>query len=263
VQEDLEAEEVHLVPHYNKHVKGVTKEKVEDIIIETTRPGPARRRTPRSNPMADADAVEETTAEDCDAYVEEFHKTEGGIMLCCDVIHKVLRRQAAYQLIKDVVAQKPADMQGSMLKALLGAVVLTRHNNKCYQVDDIDWEMSPGSKFVNHNGEEKSFVDHYKKHFGITIKDEKQPMLINRAKRHTAEEAVVAQLIALVPELCDITGLRGHWEFKICDQGGEAQDIQEVHHQADAWQEEQSGGQDQRRLFEAITEDRTREKGSS
>ena len=59
-------------------------------------------------------------------------------MLCCDVSHKVLRTQTAYQLIKDVVAQKPADMQGSVLKALLGAVVLTRYNNKCYKVDDID-----------------------------------------------------------------------------------------------------------------------------
>jgi hypothetical protein len=125
-----------------------------------------------------------------------------------------------------------------VLKALLGAVVLTRYNNKCYKVDDIDWEMSPGSKFVDYNGEEKSFIDHYKKHFGITIKDKKQPMLIDRAKRHTAEEAVVAQLIALVPELCALTGLRGHWEVTGCDRGGEAQDNQEVLHQADAWQED-------------------------
>ena len=140
-------------------------------------------------------------------YVTSVQQFEGGVMLCCDVSHKVLRTQTAYQLIKDVLAQKPADTQGSVLKALLGAVVLTRYNNKCYKVDDIDWEMSPGSKFVDHNGEEKSFVDYYKKHYGITIKDEKQPMLINRAKKKTAEEADVAKLIALVPELCNLTGL--------------------------------------------------------
>ena len=128
-------------------------------------------------------------------------------MLCCDVSHKVLRTQTAYQLIKDVLAQKPTDTQGAVLKALLGAVVLTRYNNKCYKVDDIDWEMSPSSKFVDHNGEEKSFMDYYKKHYGITIKDAKQPMLINRAKKKTTEEADVAKLIALVPELCNLTGL--------------------------------------------------------
>jgi len=140
-------------------------------------------------------------------YVTSVQEFEGGVMLCCDVSHKVLRTQTAYQLIKDVVAQKPADMQGSVLKALLGAVVLTRYNNKCYKVDDIDWEMTPGSKFVDHNGEEKSFVDYYKKHYGIEIKDSKQPMLINRAKKKTTEEADVAKLIALVPELCNLTGL--------------------------------------------------------
>ena len=32
-------------------------------------------------------------------------------------------------------------------------------------------------------------------------------MLINRAKKKTAEEADVAKLIALVPELCNLTGL--------------------------------------------------------
>jgi len=140
-------------------------------------------------------------------YVTSVQQFEGGVMLCCDVSHKVLRTQTAYQLIKDVLAQKPTDTQGAVLKALLGAVVLTRYNNKCYKVDDIDWEMSPSSKFVDHNGEEKSFMDYYKKHYGITIKDAKQPMLINRAKKKTTEEADVAKLIALVPELCNLTGL--------------------------------------------------------
>ena len=44
------------------------------------------------------------------------------------------------------------------------------------------------------------------------------------------------------------------------DQGGEAQDNQEDHHQTIAGREEQSGGKDesdQRKLFEAITEDKT------
>ena len=62
--------------------------------------------------------------------VQEF---EGGIMLCCDVSHKVLRTQTAYDLIKDVLAQKLPDTRAAITKALLGAVVLTRYNNKCYR----------------------------------------------------------------------------------------------------------------------------------
>ena len=55
-------------------------------------------------------------------------------MLCCDVSHKVLRTQTAYDLIKDVLAQKLPDTRAAITKALLGAVVLTRYNNKCYRL---------------------------------------------------------------------------------------------------------------------------------
>ena len=47
-------------------------------------------------------------------------------MLCCDVSHKVLRTQTAYDLIKDVIAQKLPDMQAAVTKSLMGAVILTR-----------------------------------------------------------------------------------------------------------------------------------------
>ena len=50
-------------------------------------------------------------------------------------------------------------------------------------------------------------MDYYKKQYNITIKDPKQPMLISRANKKTHEEADVAKLIALVPELCNMTGL--------------------------------------------------------
>ena len=72
-------------------------------------------------------------------YVTAVQEFEGGGMLCCDVSHKVLRSQTAYELIKDVMKQNPADLRGSVLKAVLGATVLTRYNNRSYKVDDVDW----------------------------------------------------------------------------------------------------------------------------
>ena len=140
-------------------------------------------------------------------YVTAVQEFEGGIMLCCDVSHKVLRTQTGYDLIKDVVAQKLPDMQAGVQKALLGAVILTRYNNRCYRVDDIDWDMTPSSKFQDHNGRETSFIEYYKKQYNLSIKDPKQPMLISRSKRKTAQEDDVPKLIALVPELCNLTGL--------------------------------------------------------
>ena len=69
-------EEVHQVPH--KHVKGaagIAKDTMGDMVIETTRPGPARRRTPLTVTIVDDDSVEETGEEDSD---EELQWTEGG-----------------------------------------------------------------------------------------------------------------------------------------------------------------------------------------
>ena len=65
-------------------------------------------------------------------YVTAVQEFEGGIMLCCDVSHKVLRTQTAHELMKDVINQK-GDVQAGVQKALLGAVILTRYNNKCYR----------------------------------------------------------------------------------------------------------------------------------
>jgi hypothetical protein len=70
----------------------------------------------------------------------------------------------------------------------------TGYDNNCYKIDNTDWAMLPGSKFVDHNGKEKSFVDYYKEHYSIAIKGRRQPMLINRDK-----------VVALVPELCNLT----------------------------------------------------------
>ena len=144
----------------------------------------------------------------------------------------VFRTQTAYELLKDIVNHKipDIDMRPDVQKALLGAVIITRYNNKCYRVDDIDWEMTPSSIFTDHNGVEKSFIDYYKKHYNISIKDSKQPMLISRAKRKTAEDADVAKLIALVPELCHLTGLKDQMKADIRDMKDVTPKVEEMNY---------------------------------
>ena len=57
-----------------------------------------------------------------------------------------------------------------------------------YKVDEIDFTQNCLSTFVDHNGVERSFVDYYKVHYGITIQDVKQPLLIHRVKKKTMED---------------------------------------------------------------------------
>ena len=74
-------------------------------------------------------------------------------------------------------------------------------------MDEIDFTMNCLSTFVDHNRVERTFMDYYKVHYNLDIKDPKQPLLISRSKRKTVEESEVASLTALVPELCSMTGL--------------------------------------------------------
>ena len=74
-------------------------------------------------------------------------------------------------------------------------------------MDEIDFTQDCLSTFTDHNGVERSYVDYYKVHYGITIQDVKQPLLIHRVKKKTMQEADVPKLTALVPELCTMTGL--------------------------------------------------------
>ena len=119
--------------------------------------------------------------------------------------------------MKDILAKRSPNSKDEVVKGLLGAVVLTRYNNKSYTVDDIDWAQTPSSTFTDDNGREKSFADYYQERYNITIKDKKQPLLVSRAKKKTKEEEDVNKTIALIPELCNLTGLTDQMkaDFKV------------------------------------------------
>merc|ERR1719365_15018 len=83
---------------------------------------------------------------------------------------------------------------------------MTRYNNKTYRVDDIAWDKNPSHEFEGRNGEKISYMMYYANKYGRTIKDPRQPLLINTP---TAREMRAGQTgpIYLVPELCNMTGL--------------------------------------------------------
>lgn len=47
-------------------------------------------------------------------------------------------------------------------KYLLGAVVMTIYNDKTYRVDELEFSITPMSKFP-YKGEEITYMDYYKK----------------------------------------------------------------------------------------------------
>lgn len=139
-------------------------------------------------------------------YVTSVDQFEGGLMLHCDLRHRVLRTESVRDLLINL-KRRGGDFKSEVEKALLGSSVLTRYNNTSYKVDDLDWTKSPKDTFTTSRGETISFVEYYKRQYQIEIQDPNQPLLINRPKKKGLAEAEADRIICLVPELCLMTGL--------------------------------------------------------
>lgn len=77
--------------------------------------------------------------------------------------------------------------------------MVTRYNQKTYKIDRVDFAQSPATTF-DKNGTPTSYQEYYRTRYNESIGDMNQPLLINKDRR-TGNE------VALIPELCQLTGL--------------------------------------------------------
>jgi len=83
--------------------------------------------------------------------------------MCAELNHKVLRKDTAYDVLRDC-QRDGRDFQRNYLQKMIGAVVMTPYNNKTYRVDDVRFDMSPNSKFPTKDGGETDFCTYYKRY---------------------------------------------------------------------------------------------------
>ena len=138
-------------------------------------------------------------------YVTSVAEFEGGVHLCCDILHRVLRTETPHDVLSEMGKHYKDNFKALAEKELLGQCVLTRYNNNLYRIDDIAWDKTPLSTFTLRNGQEMSFMEYYSKQYNLKISDTHQPLLVNKAKKHRKDEK--PNLICLIPELCFMTGL--------------------------------------------------------
>ncbi|XP_011168648.1 piwi-like protein Ago3 isoform X1 [Solenopsis invicta] len=139
-------------------------------------------------------------------YVTAVNEYEGGLKLCLDAKHRVMRTETVRDLIKEVYEKSEHNYRDAIMQEIIGTSVLTRYNNKTYRIDDIDWEKTPN--YVFHRGDEQmSLVQYYKSHWNIEIEDLKQPLLVHRATIRQPSGEKEEKTILLVPELSYAAGL--------------------------------------------------------
>jgi len=144
---------------------------------------------------------------------------ENKLLLCAELTHKLLHKTTILQLMGSVYNTSRGDerqFRENCIRELVGRIVMTKYNDKTYKIDEIDWDAKPTSSFNTSRGS-ITFIDYYKTHYQIDIRDREQPMLVSlpsaRDKRRGQNDPIL-----LVPELCIVTGvderMREDFKFK-------------------------------------------------
>ena len=85
---------------------------------------------------------------------------EEKILLCCEISHKILRKDTVLQQIGEVHQKTRGgpSFHADAEKALLGAIIITRYNNKTYRIDEIAWDKKPTDEFEGRNEEKMTYI---------------------------------------------------------------------------------------------------------
>nr|XP_019569998.1 PREDICTED: piwi-like protein 2 [Rhinolophus sinicus] len=141
-------------------------------------------------------------------YAVSIRRTDGGLFLLADVSHKVIRNDSVLDVMHAVYQQNKEHFQDECMKVLVGNIVITRYNNRTYRIDDVDWNKTPKDSFTMSDGTEITFLEYYSKNYGITVKEEDQPLLIHRpSERQNNQGTLLKGEILLLPELSFMTGI--------------------------------------------------------
>ena len=118
-------------------------------------------------------------------YVTSIRQHEDKILLCCEVTCKVLRTDTVYEQIQEIAKRSGgtgSTFHRNVEKVLLGAIVITRYNNKTYRIDEIAWDKNPTEQFADRNGTMSTLQKYYETKYNKAIRDPKQPLIITLPK---------------------------------------------------------------------------------
>uniref|UniRef100_A0A8D2LAP3 Piwi like RNA-mediated gene silencing 2 n=1 Tax=Varanus komodoensis TaxID=61221 RepID=A0A8D2LAP3_VARKO len=139
-------------------------------------------------------------------YATSIRRTDGGLFLLADVVHKVIRNDSVLDFMHVIYQTSRENFQDECTKQLLGNIIITRYNNNTYRIDDIDWNKTPKDSFTMSDGKEITFIDYYSKNYGITVRELDQPLLIHRPSERKNPPGKKGEIL-LLPEISFLTGI--------------------------------------------------------
>lgn len=140
-------------------------------------------------------------------YITSIREHENDVLMCSDILHKFMRKETIHDITRNLMKNDTLKWKEHLKKEIIGSTVLTEYTNKTYQIDDIDFTMTPQSTFTPAYKEDAvSYMRYYKTRYNIDIKDIEQFMLVSKSKERDLR-AGKPDLIYLIPELCRATGM--------------------------------------------------------
>ncbi|XP_068223736.1 piwi-like protein Siwi [Palaemon carinicauda] len=146
-------------------------------------------------------------------HISSIRQHEDNILLGTDIIHKFLRLDSIYDIMRNIKNERPDIFKTIAYKQLLGMVVMTTYNQRTYRIDDIAWNITAKSKFTC-QGEDITYMDYYQKTYQVKIRDPFQPLLLSKPKKRDLRRG--QGNIYLIPELCVATGLSDDMKNDYC-----------------------------------------------
>lgn len=87
-------------------------------------------------------------------YETSIRYHDNGILLNCDIAHKVMRMDTVYDLMVEIRRRDAHNFEKSFRQKVLGMIVLTSYMDraeKTYRIDDVDFDITPLSTFSRNN----------------------------------------------------------------------------------------------------------------
>ena len=131
---------------------------------------------------------------------------ENRMLMNLEPCHKIMQLSNVLQMMNQIRQSNPTNMKEAIRKELVGKLVVTAYNKRCYRVDEIDFDSGPSSTFKTRDGKTISFNEYFNVAHNIKIRVPDQALLVAVPNNQRRREESDVQ-VKLIPELCNIAGL--------------------------------------------------------
>ena len=136
-------------------------------------------------------------------FVTSFMETDKGNYLNVTIKNKIIQNESIYDFLKQFKNLSNKEQQKNVKEELINRSFKVIYAKRNYKIHEIDFDRNPKTQTINYNGRTINLVQFYEEAHGLKIKDETQPLLINKVPDPQGNP----NNNYYIPEFCRLSGL--------------------------------------------------------